>query len=242
MGFLRSCVVGVSIAYFKMFHKVEVMGLENIPKEGAYILCSNHIHWKDPLLCVSSVKRMVYAIGKEELFSSKFKNWIMRILGVIPVKRDGSGSNGVSILEAINKLKAGYLLLIYPEGTRFGLRRGIKPKKGVALMAMEARVPIIPMAMVGSFKPFTKIKMIVDKPMDITEFLPEEGKKIELRNMVKLTNKVMDRIVELRDSINTEEIERQMNEAEDKREKKIEAKIEKQKMLAENSEKVGEKE
>ena len=145
----------------------------------------------------------------------------MKRLGIIPVKRDGVGSNGASILEAINRLKEGHLLLIYPEGTRFGLKRGIKPKKGVAMIAMEAKVPIIPMAMVGSFKPFTKIRFIIDKPMDISEYYPKDGEKVDLRKMVKLTNVVMDRIIELRDSINTEEIEKQMNEAKEKREKKL---------------------
>ena len=56
--------------------------------------------------------------------------------------------------------------------------------------------------------------------MDISEFYPKEGENVNLRNMVKLTNNVMDRIIYLRDSINTEEIEKQMNEAEDLREKK----------------------
>ena len=219
MGFLRGCVRYGFMAYFNLFYKIDIIGKENIPKEGGYILCSNHIHWMDPILYVCENKRMIYAIAKEELFSSKLKAWVMKRLGLIKVERDGS-NNKKSIEEAVNHLKNNDLLLIYPEGTRFGLKKGVKPKKGVALMAMEARVPIIPMAMVGSFKPFTKIRIIIDKPMDISEFYPKEGENVNLRNMVKLTNNVMDRIIYLRDSINTEEIEKQMNEAEDLREKK----------------------
>ena len=219
MGFLRGCVRYVFMAYFNIFYKIEMIGKDNFPKEGGYILCSNHIHWMDPVLYVCENKRMIYVIAKEELFSNKFKAWIMKRLGLIKVERDGS-NNKKSIEEAVNHLKNNDLLLIYPEGTRFGLKRGIKPKKGVALMAMEARVPIIPMAMVGSFKPFTKIRIIIDKPMDISEFYPKEGENVNLRNMIKLTNNVMDRIIYLRDSINTEEIEKQMNEAEELLEKK----------------------
>ena len=89
------------------------------------------------------------------------------------------------------------------------------------MLALEARVPIIPMAVVGSFKPFTTIRYIIDKPMDISKYYPKEGERVNPRNMVTLTNEVMDKIIELRDSINTEEIERQMNEAEEKREKKL---------------------
>ena len=220
MGFLRGCVRYSFMAYFNLFFKKEVVGKENLPKEGGYILCSNHIHWMDPILYVCEIKRMMYAIAKEELFSTKLKAWIMRRLALIPVVRDGTSGNKESINEAVDVLKKGKLLLIYPEGTRFGLKKGIKPKKGVALMALEAKVPIIPMAMVGSFKPFTKIKVIIDKPMDISEYYPKEGENVNLRNMVKITNNVMDRIVTLRDSINTEEIEKQMNEAEELREKK----------------------
>ncbi len=119
------------------------------------------------------------------------------------------------------------MLLIYPEGTRFGLKKGIKPKKGVALMALQAKCPVIPMAMVGSFKPFTKIRLIIDKPMDFSEYYPKENENVNLRNLVKVTNMIMDRIVELRDSINTEEIEKQMNEAEKEREKKKQKKLKK---------------
>ncbi len=220
MRFMRKCVV----VFFKIKHnlccKVENIGLENIPKEGGYVLCANHIHWQDPILCVGSTKRMVYAIAKEELFSTPFKAWVMRRLGLIEVKRDGSGSNKEAIQEAVNKVKNGDLLLIYPEGTRFGLKKGLKPKKGVAFIALEAKVPIIPMAMVGSFKRGSLIRFIVDKPMDISEYYPKEGEQVNPRNVVKVTNMVMDRIVELRDSINTPEIEKEMNEAEEEREKK----------------------
>ncbi len=86
-------------------------------------MCSNHVHWMDPFVFVASTHRMVYAIGKDELFSNKFKAWIMRRLGIIPVKRDGTGVNGASIMEAIKLLKKGELLLIYPEGTRYGLKK-----------------------------------------------------------------------------------------------------------------------
>ena len=220
MGFIRGCVRYAFMAYFKLFYKIDEIGRENIPKKGAYILCSNHIHWLDPVLYVCETPRMVYAVGKEELFSKKIKSFVMRRLGVIPINREVYGDNKNSLGEAERRINEGNLFLIYPEGTRFGFKKGVRPKKGIALIAMETKVPIIPMAMVGSFKPFTKIRFKIDKPMDISEFYLREGEKPNLRNMVTLTNKVVDRILELRDSINTPEIEAQMNEAEEKRERK----------------------
>ena len=220
MGLLRSCVRLAFMAYFNMFYKIDEIGKENIPKEGAYVLASNHIHWMDPLLYVCECKRMVYAIGKEELFSNPIKNLIMRRLGVFPVKRDATGSNTASINKSIEKLKEGNLFLIYPEGTRMGFYKGARTHKGVAMFALEAKVPIIPMAMVGSFKPFSKVRFIIDKPMDISEYYPKEGEKVDPRNIIKVSNQVVKRILELRDSIQTEEIEKEMLEEEKKREEK----------------------
>ena len=234
MGLIRSCVRYAFMAYFNLFYKIDEIGKENIPKEGAYIICSNHIHWMDPILYVCETNRMVYAIAKEELFNTKFKAWLMKKLGLIKVNRDITGDKSASINEAEQRLKEGNLLLIYPEGTRFGLRKGIKPKKGVALMAIQSGVPIIPMAMVGCFKPFTKIRFKIGKPIDVSPYLPPEGERANLRNMVKLTNVVMDEIISLRDSINTEEIEKQMNEEEEKREQKKKLKEAKKAKIDEN--------
>ena len=114
----------------------------------------------------------------------------MSRLGVIPIKREINGDNSNSLNTAIQKLKDGNLLLIYPEGTRFGFKKGVKPKKGVALLAIEAKVPIIPMAMVGCFKPFTKIRFKIGKPIDTSPYYPEEGSKVNLRNMVNYHTKI----------------------------------------------------
>lgn len=224
MRIIRGFVKYFFKAYFNLFLKIERFGMENIPKEGGYVICSNHIHWQDPIMYVAENKRMIYAIAKEELFSTRLKAFVMNRLGLIKVERDGTSSNKDSLNKAVQKLKEGELLLIYPEGTRFGLAKGLKPKKGVAFIALEARVPIIPMAIVGSFKPFTKLRIKVGEPMDISSYYPNEGEKVNPRNLVKLTNEVMDNIIKLRDSIQTPEIEKQMLESEEKREKKLEKK------------------
>lgn len=228
MGFIRECVRYTFMAYFNLFYKIDEMGKENIPKNGAYVLCSNHIHWMDPILYVCENRRMIYAIGKDSLFNSPIKNFVMRRLGVMPVSRESAGANLSSIEEGINRLQEGNLLLIYPEGTRNPYMEDIKPKKGVALFALEAKVPIIPMAMVGSFKPGTKIRFKIGKPIDISEYYPNEDEKVNPRNLVKVTNNVMDEILKLRDEIITDEIKEQMKLAEDKRvirrQKKIKAK------------------
>ena len=198
MGIARAIVKGFANICFRVLYKIDIKGLENIPEEGGAILCSNHIHAFDSVLYVTRIKRMLYAMAKEELFNTKFKNWFMRSMGVFPVKRDSVASEE-AINTAVEHLKEGDLLAIFPEGTRNGLAKGVKPKKGVALIALRAKVPVVPMAMFGTFKPFTKIKIRIGIPMDFSEYYPNEGEKINPRHLVTITNTVMDRVIELRD-------------------------------------------
>lgn len=198
MGLPRIIVKGFANICFHLFYKVDIKGLENIPEEGAAILCSNHIHALDSVLYVTRIKRMIYAMGKEELFNTKFKNWFMHAMGVFPVKRDSAASEE-AIKIAEGHLKDGDLLAIFPEGTRNGLAKGIKPKKGVALIALRAKVPVIPMAMEGSFKPFTRIKIRIGEPMNFNEYYPRDDEKINPRYLITITNTVMEKVIELRD-------------------------------------------
>lgn len=198
MGIARAIVKGFANICFHILYRVDLKGIENIPETGGAVLCSNHIHALDSVLYVTRIKRMVYAMGKEELFNTKFKNCFMRAMGVFPVKRDSVASEE-AINTAVEHLKAGDLLAIFPEGTRNGLAKGVKPKKGVALIALRAQVPVIPMAMEGSFKPFSKIKIRIGKSMDLSEYYPQEGEKINPRNLVTITNNAMDNVIKLRD-------------------------------------------
>ena len=106
----------------------------------------------------------------------------MKKMGCFPVKR-GSASE-----EAINKsvdyLKQGYLVFIFPEGTRNGIEKGIKPKKGAALVALKAKVPIIPMGITGTFKPFSKVTINIGKPLTFEEHYSEE---INPRSLITIT-------------------------------------------------------
>lgn len=224
MRLIRGCVRLTFMLIFHLFYKVEKIDTDKFPKKGAYVLISNHIHWKDPLVYVCHSKRMIYAIGKEELFSTKLKAFIMSRLGVIPVNRNGKGGNQASILLAIRKVEAGNLLLIYPEGTRMGLYNNIKPKKGAALIALEAKVPIIPMAIVGSFKPFSTIRFKIGDPIDLSQYYPKEGEKVNARDLITVTNMAMDEVIKLRDSIQTDEIYKEMMQEEEKRLKLKESK------------------
>ena len=84
--------------------------------------------------------------------------------------------------------------MIFPEGTRNGMAKGVKPKNGAVVMAIKAGVPIIPVGIIGNFKPFRKITMKIGKPIDYRSY-KDKVKDKEL--MTKLTEELMKKIVKL---------------------------------------------
>lgn len=193
----RAFVVKFFKILFNTLMKTEIKGMENVPQNGAAVLCSNHIHFFDSVAIVSHTKRMMYIIAKEELFKYKITNWFFNKVGAFPVSRGKGDSNAI---DTANKyLQSGELLLIFPEGTRNGFAKGVKFKKGAAYMALQNKVPVIPIGIVGTFKPFTKIKINIGKPMDIKEYIEEE--KVNPRKVVELTNKLQEEVIRLRDEI-----------------------------------------
>ena len=99
-----------------------------------------------------------------------------------------------AINQSIDILKGGDLLLIFPEGTRNGLAKGVRPKKGAALIAVKAQVPIIPIGVNGNFKLFSKVTIKIGKPIDISEYYQTEP---ITKCLPEITNKVMDQVLEL---------------------------------------------
>lgn len=193
---LRKILIKIFYAFFHTIMQVKVVGMENIPEKGAAVLCSNHVHLLDSVAIVTHNKRMIYIMAKEELFKSKFGNYLFKNVGAFPVSR---GKGDVEAIETANThLNDGDLLLVFPEGTRNGLAKGIKFKKGAAYMAIQSKVPIIPIGVSGKFKPFSKIRINIGKPIDIQEYIDEE--KVDPRKVITLTKKVESEVIALRDA------------------------------------------
>ena len=88
---IRSIVKGFAHICFHTIYRTKIKGIENIPKEGKAVLCSNHIHMFDSAGIIAHVKRMTYIIATEELFKTKFKNSFTRQMGTFPVARGTGG-------------------------------------------------------------------------------------------------------------------------------------------------------
>lgn len=100
---------------FKFYFNPKVIGKENIPKKGAFILCGNHTDVHDQLSIMINTKRIIHYLAKKEYFDSKM-GWFFKFVGQIPVDRETKNSNVKS--EAVALLESGHALGIFPEGTR----------------------------------------------------------------------------------------------------------------------------
>ncbi len=183
---------------FKIFaiilYRPKIVGKENLPKNGGALLCPNHVSTLDAAVIVAMFKRKVNVLAKEELFKNGFLCWIADLFGIYPVKRGKADMQAIKI--SLTLLKRNELLLMFPEGTRNGMAKGIKPKNGAVLIAATAGKPIIPIGIQGSFKPFTKVIVNIGKPIDYSK-LKEEVKDKEQAS--ELTKDLMKEIVHLRD-------------------------------------------
>ena len=137
----------------KIYVRPKYEGVENIPDSGAFIFAGNHIHLCDPATIMSVTKRQVHFLAKASLFEFP-KSLIFNNMGLIKVERNGRDVSPYR--NAVNCLKNGGIIGIYPEGTR-ERGRGLLPfKSGAVKMAYDADCVIIPFATIGEYKPFRK--------------------------------------------------------------------------------------
>lgn len=126
------------------FH-IEYEGLYNIPQNGkGYIMAGNHTSYLDPVVLALRIKPWVRYMAKEELMRISGLQWLFRWLGIVPVSR---GTGDLSVIEHCAQLtREGYVLGIFPEGTRFPPGQPGKPKSGMALIAKMTQADVLPCA------------------------------------------------------------------------------------------------
>lgn len=180
------------IFYYIPVFRIQSVHKERVPKEGAYIICANHINMLDALAVVCSNKRKVRFVCKHSMFKNKWFAWALKSADTIPIDRD---KNDIEAMKRIIKgLKNGDLLGIFPEGTRKGMEKNIKAKNGAAFFALKGGVKVIPLGIQGSFKPFTKVRLVYGEPLDFSEYY---GKEKDKEALDKVTDIIMDNIVKL---------------------------------------------
>ena len=137
----------------RLLYRPKLAGLENIPADGPAILAANHQSFLDDLLLPLVVPgRKVVFLAKADYFDKWYLRWFFKGANVIPVRRENASAAEAALNTGVTALRDGNLVGIFPEGTRspdFRLYRG---KTGVARMALEAQVPVIPVAILGTFE------------------------------------------------------------------------------------------
>jgi 1-acyl-sn-glycerol-3-phosphate acyltransferase len=172
--------------------RIRVLGRERIPP-GACLFVANHTSTLDAPAVVGAIPRRVAILLKESLFKWPIAGQAFTLAGFIPVKREVHESAIASVEKAIESLRHGQSFLIYPEGTRSPDGRLQEFKKGAAVMAIKAGVPIVPVACSGAHRVMRKRSLVVH-PGEITvEFLePIDASKCSFEDREELNERVHD--------------------------------------------------
>jgi 1-acyl-sn-glycerol-3-phosphate acyltransferase len=164
----------------RFFFRVEVEGRDHVIPDGPAILASNHVSFSDSIFLPLVLRRRVTFVAKAEYFDDPKTAWFFRAVGQIPIRREGGSASAGALLAAGEVLQSGGLFGIYPEGTRSPDGRLYKGHTGVARLALNCNVPVLPVAMIGTReaqpigralpKPFMPITIRIGKPMRFDRF------------------------------------------------------------------------
>ena len=179
---------------YKFVFKGLLIGRENIPREGSFIVVSNHGSLLDPPLLGHALERNISFMAKEELFKIPFLGFVIKACGAYPVKRGIADKN--TIKTACEKLSNNKSIGIFIDGTRQKNGRVNKPKQGAALLAFKNQKLLLPVALVNSHKLirfkfcipfFSKIVIKVGKPLQP----PQTSSRSDLKSVtIDLQNKI----------------------------------------------------
>jgi 1-acyl-sn-glycerol-3-phosphate acyltransferase len=181
------------IPIFLFFYNYRVTGRENVPKEGAYIACANHLSAIDPIFVGISLPHRMYFMAKAELFKIKLLGVLLHGLGAYPIKRGEADIK--SIKNSLRLLNNGQVLGLFPEGTRHkASETAVEP--GIAMLAVKSKVPVLPVAIVSSYKFFKRTRVIIGKPIELNEY---HDKKLHNEDYLKISMDIMNIINELKE-------------------------------------------
>ena len=190
--FLKNFVLGPILS---ILFRPWVRGAENIPKQGGAIIASNHLSFVDSIFLPLKIRRPVTFLAKSDYFTGKgvkgaLIRWFFKSTGQLPIDRSGGKASEDSLNTGLGVLERGLLLGIYPEGTRSPTAKLYRGRTGIARMALEAQVPVIPVAMIdtekvqpiGSKYPrIHRVGVVIGEPLDFSRFAGMEGERAVLR-------------------------------------------------------------
>ena len=193
-GFYRFCSVLMRIIFGVLF-PARVEGLENIPSEGAFVLCCNHLSARDPIFVGIHIRsRAIHFMAKSELFRLRPVATVLKWLGAFPVDRGHSDLNAMRT--ALKVLADGHGLGVFPQGTRSPDNSPTPMLNGVSLIAMRAGAPVIPAYIDGPYRLFRRTLLRFGPAVDISEF----GRKFDSATLTAVTHVIESAVWGMRPS------------------------------------------
>ncbi|MDR6224525.1 lysophospholipid acyltransferase family protein [Desmospora profundinema] len=179
---------------FFCLYRWEVTGKEKVPAQGPVVVCCNHINNLDPPLVGSALKRQVRFMAKEELFKIPVISWLIRRFGAFPVSRGSTDKRALKT--ALELLKDGELLGVFPEGTRSKTGELGQAHSGAAFIALKSDAVLVPAAITGYYRPFGKIRIRFGDPIDLT---PYRQDRMNSQTVRAVTERMMGEIQSLKE-------------------------------------------
>jgi 1-acyl-sn-glycerol-3-phosphate acyltransferase len=200
--FLKFVAIGPIV---HLVFRPEAEGTDRVPRSGAAILASNHLSAADWIFMPLSLRRRVTFLAKAEYFTgSGIKGFLQRVFfsgaGQVPIDRSSASAAEGAIRTGIRLLREGKLLGIYPEGTRSPDGRLFRGKIGVARMALETGVPVVPVAMIYRRRRLplglriTTVRVRFGEPLDFSRYEGLAGDRFVERS---ITDEIMYEIMQL---------------------------------------------
>jgi 1-acyl-sn-glycerol-3-phosphate acyltransferase len=152
---------------FRNFFGFKVVGAENIPPKGSYIIGCNHTSYMDPPVIGCAFPYPVFFFARKTLYSTATMRWLLPRMNSIPVDRDRSDIAGMRT--SLRVVKAGSPLVVFPEGTRThdgGLQPGLP---GVGLLISKAKAPVLPIRLRGTYECWSRnMKKMQRHPLQVS--------------------------------------------------------------------------
>lgn len=181
----------------RLVFRPDIEGLENVPANGAAILASNHLSFSDSFFLPLVVPRRITFLAKAEYFTGAgLKGLLARLFftaaGCVPIDRTSGSAAEAALVTGARVLGSGHLLGIYPEGTRSPDGRLYRGKTGVARLALQTGVPVLPVAMlnthhiqpIGRLIPnVMRVRLRIGCPLDFSRYAGLAGNRLVERSM-----------------------------------------------------------
>lgn len=193
------------VIFCRLMIRLEISGLENVPKNGCFLLVSNHQSYLDPVLCGAVLNRQLYYVARDTLFVNKYFRMLMFSLNAIALRRGESDLAALKVI--IEKLKSGAGVAIFAEGTRTRDGKIIDFQPGIGLLCKRGGAPILPVVLDGAFECWPRYKRMFSFGSKIVirygkSIAAKEARKMDRRKLAKY---LADRLRQMQKQVRIEQ-------------------------------------